>query len=368
MNGDSGEGFSSAELLRLAHDRGYHEVTGRQLETWRHQRLLPRPARAGQAGLRPLWLSPPGTERQLLRLCELRSQTRDASLLRITLWLEGFEQDLPDVRAALHTVLTDAQRAIDRQLEVIVRQRRLDGDPGVVRLQALALLAEQVAAARGRNPIVPRLASARGHRRPGLHALLHVMIYGEAPPLGVGSAENVDRVLGLAPRARHDRVNKVGPWMTSPTDLDHLGRVASLPALHTAVGVASDEDLLYARRAVAPLTNGLALVSRMLRALYHNQFAGFSRLRHRQATSAAAFVVALVLSLRNSDLSSNLTALVDAVEEAQQQFRFAVERLRATPATALQQRLAGMAPGARQQLKRLIALDPRATTIARTDG
>lgn len=158
--------------------------------------------------------------------------------------------------------------------------------------------------------------------------------------------------------------------MTSPTDLDHLSRVASLPALHAAVGVASDEDLLYARRAVAPLTQGLALVSRLFGALHHNQFAGFSLLRNIDinSTSVEPVVVALVLSLRNSDLSSNLTALVDAVDKAQQQFRLTVERLRAIPATALQQRLAGMAPSARQQLKRLIALDPRATTIARTDG
>lgn len=188
MNGHSGEGYSSAELVRFAHDRGHYDVTERQLETWRRQRLLPRPARAGQAGLRPLWLSPPGTERQLLRLCELRSRSRNASLLRILLWLEGFEQDLPDVRAALDVFLTDARKATDQQLETIVRQRRLEGDPGVVRLQALALLAEQLATARRPNATLPRLASARGHRGPGLHALLYLMIYGEAPPPEVGSA------------------------------------------------------------------------------------------------------------------------------------------------------------------------------------
>ncbi len=119
---------------------------------------------------------------------------------------------------------------------------------------------------------------------------------------------------------------------------------------------ASDEDLLYARRAVAPLTKGLALVSRLLEAAYHDKFAGFTLLKERRPTSAEAFVVALVLSLRNSDLSNNLAALVHAVEDVQHQLRLAGERLRATPATALQQRLAAVAPGKRQQLNRLIAL------------
>jgi hypothetical protein len=76
-------------------------VTARQLELWRYRGLLPRPVR--QPGGRAVWLYPPGTEQQLLRLLHWRERTPSLEHVRLGLWIEGFPIDLAGVRGALLT-------------------------------------------------------------------------------------------------------------------------------------------------------------------------------------------------------------------------------------------------------------------------
>jgi hypothetical protein len=66
--------WTTQQLLDLAWSKDFteQECGARKLETWRSEGLLPKPQRQGQDGLRPRWISPPGTDHQLLRLLELR--------------------------------------------------------------------------------------------------------------------------------------------------------------------------------------------------------------------------------------------------------------------------------------------------------
>jgi hypothetical protein len=90
--------FDSAALIDIAVAHGY-KATPRSLELWRYRGLLPRPER--QTSGRAVWLYPPGTEHQLLRLLHWRGRTRNLGEVLLALWIEGFEIELDYVREAL---------------------------------------------------------------------------------------------------------------------------------------------------------------------------------------------------------------------------------------------------------------------------
>ena len=214
-----------------------------------------------------------------------------------------------------------------------------------MRRQALTLLGEQAAGQRGVNTVLPRLPSARGHRSRAFSALFCLFVEGEAPPAEIGSGEDVERALGILPRARHDRADGVGPWHDGATPLDYMAQVASLPALRAAAQVASEDDLRYARRAIGPLTRGLAFVSRLAAGLYHDKFAGFTLLRQlRPGAYTEPTLVALIVSLRHSPSAENLDSLVEAVERTMSDVRQRLGQLYAMPGWLLNDRLAKGVP------------------------
>ncbi len=318
--------LSSEDLLRYARSKGC-EVTERQLETLRSQRLIPHPERRAQAGLRPVWLSPPGTEKRLVRVLRLRGETtRDPDVLRVLLWLGGEHESPKKVRESLLRILDKTQAVIDRELTTTAKSRSLVGEPEEVRRAALLKLGRELANARSKNMLV-RLASARGHRLPGIQALLYTFVLGEAPDASVGTGEDVERVLGVVPRATHDRVNSktlgvhtasAGPWHDSaPLDLAKLAEVCSLPALRSATERCSDQDLLYAREAVGPLLHTLRWFADITGHLQPGNFLGLELFRSRTRRLDRieyALAVGLVVSLLQSDLRGNLVGLVDAAQ------------------------------------------------------
>lgn len=316
------DGWTTQQLVQVAHESGFPDVTARRLETWRGQDLLPRPERVAQAGISPVWLSPPGTDRQLLALCRLRGDrgTADPDQLRLLLWLHGIEQPLLRVKASLEAVLTDVADLLEKEIAATARKKGFTGDPAQIRLQALNDLARQAAGLRTLNTVLPRLRSADGHRVAGFQAMLHMFVEGKAPASDVGTGEDVERTLGVLPRAELDRVEEAGPWHDGRTDLDRMARVVSLPALRAAANLATDEDLLYARRAIRPLTLGLSFFSRLIGGMYadhryRDNYAGLGLLRTLpKAAYTEPIVLALIVSLRHSELADNLTMLVDTVE------------------------------------------------------
>jgi DNA-binding transcriptional MerR regulator len=120
-----------------------HGVSARSLELWRSRGLLPRPIRQPKG--RAVWLYPPGTEQQLLRLVHWHKKARRLGLVGIALWVEGFPIELDSVRAALNDAMEDLGREldeagdiptyIDQQARKIAGARGEDALPRVVKMK-----------------------------------------------------------------------------------------------------------------------------------------------------------------------------------------------------------------------------------------
>lgn len=316
--------WTVAGLRQVASENGY-SVTARQLESWRNQGLLPKQIRGPQDGLRPTWSSPPGTDQQLLRLCELRQGTKDPAALLIRLWLQGGPQSLGQVRGALMEVLDDAERTISQAVIKIQQSKHVRGLP-YTEEEALRELARRFTLARVADHILPRVRTGRSYRLPGVTVLLQIFVTGQVPEGVSATGDDVGRALGLWPRGRLDRLDRsIDPAGTAPSwlgneplDLDYLARTVSLPALRAGLATASDEDLRYAARALEPLTNGLRLFARFSGAFHYDRakFLGLQALRNMRSTpELPTFLICLVLVIRQSDLRDNLERVVEALEE-----------------------------------------------------
>ena len=326
----TGKDWTTAQLLEHAHSNGYPDLTGRRIEDWRARSLLPRPRRTGQNGVSPVWVSPPEAAAQLLDLCELHQRTRNTEQLRVLLWLRGHPQPADAIREAVVTALDDAKRTIDAELMKVAHKEGLSGDLGEVRRQAMPQLANWVASRRGTHAMPPRVRSGRTHRADGVAALLHTMYFGEVPPSEVGSAEAVERTLGLLPRGRIDTVKstgpdgvtrRTGPWHDGvPTPLDVHARIASLPALRQAAQNVTDDDLRLARTITAPLVNGLAEIAKASSALHNwDQALGFGIVATIKFEGHEGPLLALVISLLQNDERRNLLLIHEATQIAVRQ-------------------------------------------------
>jgi len=319
--------LTTTELLVAAHERGFTDLTARRIETWRHDGLLPRPQRVAQNGVRPVWLSPPETAPQLLTLCELHQRTQNTGNLRVLLWLRGHSQPPAAIRSALVAVIDDLHRTVETELAKTARHEHLTGDPSDVQRHAMTHLAGRVAARRGGNATPPRVRSAQQHRTHGVAALLHTMFFGEAPPPSLGTANNVEWTLGLLPRGRIDTVTTHGPsgkrvvadpWHDgSPTRLDVLADIASLPTLRRAAEQVNDADLELARTITAPLISGLAHLAQAATALRnYDQALGLGIVATIKFEGHEAPLLALVASLLQSDSRRNLLLIHEAIQFA----------------------------------------------------
>jgi hypothetical protein len=105
---------STAELLAGVTDSW---ITPRTLEYWRHEGLLPKAERTGQAGKRPEWTYPVAARDQLAHLLDLRHRTKQPDLLRATLWFRGFDVETSRARRSIAAVLTRTQAAILGEIE-----------------------------------------------------------------------------------------------------------------------------------------------------------------------------------------------------------------------------------------------------------
>jgi len=349
VTAEPAQGWTVEALVELASSQDY-AVTERQLESWRNQGLLPPQTRGPQRGLRPTWTSPPGTEITLLKLCKLRETTKDPAALLLGLWLGGEEQSLDRIRRAVSDVLDDAEQTIGREVTKIQQRRRRDGGPPCTEEEALRELARRFALARVGDRLLPRVRSGSAHRLAGCTDLLLMFVTGQAPAQSVGNVSNVELALGVLPRGRLDRLDpaldpkgSVPAWLKDePLDFDLMARTVSLPAFRTALATASDEDLLYARYALRPLTHGLELFARFVSAFHDDKpnFLGMGLLRHSRSTPEwSGLLVCLVLAARQNELRDNLEEVVEALADAGRTLSGGLRQLLLMPAATRQRKL-----------------------------
>lgn len=107
-----------------------------------------------------MWDYPPGADRQLVTLLRWREYTKDPEILRVLLWLDGFEIPVADVRAALVRRAEAVTEALDRAIRAHAQREGLNPDSQAARDDALDELA-RIAAAKRRPSLVPRSSKHR---------------------------------------------------------------------------------------------------------------------------------------------------------------------------------------------------------------
>jgi hypothetical protein len=293
--GEAG-GLDSATLIAAAAAAGYR-VSARLLEVLRAQELLPRPRRVGQHGRSPLWVSPEGTDRQLISLLGWRTVTKNPDVLRVLLWLDGFAIPPGAVRDAIVTNMRSVLNELERALATMG-----DADAPADRDEQIHLLAAAAASKRGPRAVPRRSRVTAAERTRSMELLLRMVGLGEAVVVSTDEAAAVERVLGIGPAGRNDRVGDAGPWLAGPPEaLFTAVDVIALPKALQAVLDATDEELELARGIVVALVRYLPLAARMLATLVDkDNHAGLGNAQHldRDPETAMLMIPAVLSMLR----------------------------------------------------------------------
>lgn len=352
--------LDSAALIAAAAAAGYR-VSARLLEVLRAQELLPRPRRVGHHGRSPLWVSPEGTDRQLISLLGWRTVTKNPDVLRVLLWLDGFAIPPGSVRDAVVTNLRTVLNELERALATVG-----GADASADRDEQIHRLAAAAASKRGPRAVPRRSRVTAIERTRSIELLLRMLGLGEAVNVSTDEAATVERVLGIGPAGRTDRVGDAGPWLTGPPEaLFAAVDVIALPKALQAVLDATGEELELARGIVVALVRYLPLAARMLATLVDDDNpVGLGNAQHLdREPETPMLMLPVVLSMLRAGWQTNLQEMADALAPAPQLATQAHELLE-TPANAVAAALANEPPETRQAVQRIIdaALDGRFQT------
>lgn len=297
------EWLQMEELLALAADQG--PVAERTLELWRYRGLMPRPER--QPGARAVWLYPPGSDRQLLRLIHWRARVRDLELIRIALWAEGFPIEVEGVRGALSAFL-------DRLLSEVERERpRGDASEVAATVDAIA---EYLAAKRG-HAIVPHVVRMSASERRRAYGYFLSVMFGLDDEIKRRGDDAVyfQRMIGL--RSGHGGgLAAALPFDIGETNLVRLPPPAEIRA---AVAEASEDELEFVRRMVQLMVFWTPILLPLFTVHYGKRADPFIRVMRRFANEPPAgffplLIAALLAALRakspdGNELREHLAAL-----------------------------------------------------------
>lgn len=347
-------GPDSAALLQAARRAG-HPVTARQLETLRVQGLIPRPRRAQNRGITPVWLYPSGTEQQIVSLCRWRRHTKDPGMLRVLLWLEGFPIPTYAARSALTASLRAAGEAFQEHTAPTPDAAATPGSDA--RREPVESLAAELAAKRGHNAAPRPIRQPAAERARSVELLLRTFGLGEPPTATDSEALAIERFLGVAPGRRH-LVNGAGPWLTgSPHDLLTAGRTLALPVLVKTMATATDTELEEARPFAHALFRLMPLAARLIGAVHgkdnHAGFGGIACLDEEPAM--APLMVAMTVGMRRSDpeMADNLTAIQASLQHLPDALAN-VKDLLDMPQAVLDENLAEQPAAVRRQVLRVV--------------
>jgi hypothetical protein len=347
--------LESADLLDVAAKAGAR-ISDRLLEAFRAQGLIPRPRRAGHRGRAPVWLYPPGTDRQLLALLTWRERTKEPDMLRVLLWLDGFSVTTAAARDALarqiRGVMDDVSQAINR----CTRNLGLDPSEATAQSRGVDELARVMADKRGDTPLVRRSRMRASDRAEAVSMMVRIFGIGEIIDGTAHDASLVETVMGLAPNGRRHSINGEEPWLTGlAEDLFGAAEIVSLPRLAEAVSSATDAELDTARQTVIALSRYLPLMIRMIGVMFDDDnytgLAGLGQLDQQPASVMllVPMVIAMVRAGRQENLDTIVTALQPFPELAAR-----AQQILEMPTAQVEANLTGQQPAVRQQVERLI--------------
>ncbi len=210
------------------------EVTSKQIDRWRTDKLLPPPAKTsagrGRGVRRP---APEGSARQLMRLQYFLSEDRSLHRAAFRLWIEGYLVPLERVRIALRSLVLDPKRLMEMPQEMLAGE--------------VEKYSEHI---RTRKKIPERVKKmADDGRLPTLFSSLLSMGLGRPidPDDRAALGARFEEYAGLD-RARSDHWEGKSPWLTSDaeTELDNVAKL--LPAMRPQLADdATDEEYAKAR-------------------------------------------------------------------------------------------------------------------------
>lgn len=301
------------DLLRAATSAGFSTMTERRMEDFRHDGLMPRPIRVSNDGRRPVWIHPPGSDHQLVRLLRWREHTQDTDVLRVVLWIEGFPLALAAVRASATAVLDRLSHDLEEFLEAEASRQGLD--PADDKDTIVGAVAATMAAMRGKNALPRPIRVPAGERAAAVAHLLQIFGLGTQLDLAEAEAETIEKVLGVSP-GRRQRVEGAEPWLTGPASLlVGAADFVSLPRMTEALADATDAEWEEARSPAAAFFLLLPVFARALAAMNGKQnFAGFGG--HTELDSEPLFAVlllAFVLGARQADWYGNVQEVTDSL-------------------------------------------------------
>ncbi|MDX2621280.1 hypothetical protein PV356_17380 [Streptomyces sp. WI03-5b] len=297
------------DILLAATSAGFSVMTERRLEDFRRDGLMPRPVRVGNDGRRPVWIYPPGSDRQLVQLLRWRKHTSNVNVLRVVLWIEGFPLALDVVRASATAVMDGLSHELEQLLQTEASSRDLD--PADDQDAVVDAVAETMAAKRGKDALPRPIRVPAGKRATAVAQLLRIFAVGTQPNVTEDEAETVEKVLGVSPGRRH-RVEDAGPWLTGPASvLVGAADFVSLPRMTEALTDATDTEWEEARSSAAAFFLQLPVFSRAVAAMTGNKnFAGMGG--HTALDSEplmAVLLMAFVLGARGADWFGNVEDL-----------------------------------------------------------
>ncbi|WP_159391579.1 hypothetical protein [Streptomyces viridochromogenes] len=301
------------DLLRAAISAGFSTMTERRLEDFRRDGLVPRPVRAANEGRRPVWIYPPGSDRQLVQLLRWREHTQNVDVLRVVLWIEEFPLALDAVRASATAVLDGLLYEMERHLRAEASRHGLD--PVAEQDTVVSAIATPMAAKRGKNALPRPIRVPAGERSTAVAHLLQIFVLGEQPDVTEEEAETIEKVLGVSP-GRRQRVEDADPWLTGPANaLVGAADFVSLPRMAEALADATDSEWEAARSPAAALFLQLPVVARALVATYGKEnFAGMGGLTtFDEEPLMGVLLVAFALGARRADWFGNVEALHDSL-------------------------------------------------------
>ncbi len=252
-----------AALIAEAARHGF-AVTGKQIDRWRLDRLLPTPGKTsagrGRGVQRP---TPEGSVAQLVRLCQLLAQDRSLHRAAFRLWIEDYAVPLDRLRTSLAHLVPDA--------------RTVFGASGERLQEKVQSYTEGMSRRHRAKPHVKKMAD---------DGRLAVMLEGL---IGLGLGQNMSveeqRQVGAAyeefsglHRARTDHWEGGAPWLTS----DSTPEIAMAASVFERVGPAlarsaPDEDFVKAKEAFQSQLK-LRRCAEMLQQLHGPNVFGFAAL------------------------------------------------------------------------------------------
>lgn len=322
-------------LIAAAAQHG-HQVTPRSLELWRYRGLLPRPQR--RPGGRAVWLYPPGTDRQMLRLLYWRERSKKLDETRVALWVEGFPIELAGVRKALSAVVDEIAGAVRRDL----------GSADDLS-STIDLLAHRLAGMRSRAPI-PRVVRMRRDERARGYGYMLALASGDATEIEKRAADAVflEWMFGL----RSGR----GPGLAELSPLsDEIVRLIprlSVERVQAVLASARDRDYEFIRLLARPLLLWLPMLFKVMRASLGARGvalvdAAQEMLGDPPAAVHEAIVIGMLLSLHAKvPDQEHLDELVRELSAS----RIDAEMLKLVPASMRRDALLGLAPEQRRNL------------------